>query len=254
MTAVHFDIPDLKTIFRHAAPRIIEGTLIPIALLLVTLRVLGTHGAMFAGIVWVYSAIGFRVVRRRPIPGILLIGAATLTARTAIALLSGSMVVYFLQPSLGTALVATAFLVSVPLNRPLAAKLATDFCPLPDDVRSNAHVRRFFRQISLLWAFAQACNAAITIWLLLSQSLATFVVARMFVSWTVTVTAIIVSALWFRRSMARHGIVVNLPSWRSPAALAVTAAPAPVPVPVAVPVQVAPSATRTSDAGPTVRL
>jgi hypothetical protein len=35
------------------------------------------------------------------------------------------------------------------------------------------------------------------------------------VSWTVTITAIIVSALWFRRSMARHGITVNLPTWRS---------------------------------------
>ena len=98
--------------------------------------------------------------------------------------MSGSVVVYFLQPSLGTVLVATAFLISAAINRPLAGKLASDFCPLPDDVRMNAHVRRFFRQISLLWAFAHACNATITIWLLLSQSVATFVVARVAVSWT----------------------------------------------------------------------
>jgi hypothetical protein len=216
---VHFDIPDLRTIFKHAAPRLIEGTLVPVTLLLVTLRFFGAHGAMFAGLVWVYSAIGVRLVLRRSVPGILFLGAATLTARTVISLLSGSLVVYFLQPSLGTALVATAFLVSVPLNRPLAAKLASDFCPLPDDVHTNTHVRRFFRQISLLWAFAQACNASITIWLLLSQSVATFIVARMAVSWTVTVTAIVVSALWFRKSMARHGIVVNLPTWRRRATL-----------------------------------
>ena len=215
VNAVHFDIPDLRTILRHAAPRIIEGTLVPVVLLLVTLRLLGTHGAMLAGVVWVFCAIGVRVVLRKPIPGILLLGAATLTARTAISILSGSIVVYFLQPSLGTALVATAFLISVPLNKPLAAKLASDFCPLPDDVRANHHVRQFFKQISLLWAFAGACNASITIWLLLSQSVATFVVARVAVSWTVTITAIIVSALWFRRSMARHGITVNLPTWRS---------------------------------------
>jgi hypothetical protein len=215
MSAMHFDIPDLRTILRHAAPRLIEGTLIPIALLMITLRTLGTHGAMVAGLAWVYTALGVRLVLRKPIPGILLLGAATLTARTAIAMLSGSIVVYFLQPSLGTALIASAFLVSVPLNRPLAAKLASDFCPLPDDVRSNAHVRRFFRQISLLWAFAQACNASITIWLLLSQSLSTFIVARFAVSWIVTVTAIVLSALWFRRSMARHGITVALPRWRT---------------------------------------
>jgi len=215
VTRVHFEIPDLRTILRHAAPRLIEGTLIPIALLMITLRVLGTQGAMLAGLVWVYCAIGVRLVLRRPIPGILLLGAATLTARTVIALVSGSIVVYFLQPSLGTVLVATAFLVSVPLNRPLAGKLASDFCPLPDDMRTNAHVRRFFRQISLLWAFAHACNASITIWLLLHQSVATFVVARVVVSWSVTITAITLSALWFRRSMARHGIAVSLPRWRS---------------------------------------
>ena len=177
VSAVHFDIPDLRTILRHAAPRIIEGTLVPVVLLLVTLRLLGTHGAMLAGVVWVLSAIGARLVLRKPVPGILLLGAATLTARTAISILSGSIVVYFLQPSLGTALVATAFLISVPLNRPLAAKLATDFCPLPDDVHANHHVRQFFKQISLLWAFTGACNASITIWLLLSQSVATFVVS-----------------------------------------------------------------------------
>jgi hypothetical protein len=81
-------------------------------------------------------------------------------------------------------------------------------------VYANAHVRTFFRQISLLWAFAQTCNATITIWLLLTQSVGTFVVTRMVVSWTVTIASIAVSTLWFRRSMARHGILVRLPSWR----------------------------------------
>jgi hypothetical protein len=220
---MHFDIPDIRTIVRHAAPRLIEGTVIPLALLMITLRTVGTHGAMLAGVVWVYAALGVRVVLRRPIPGILLLGAATLTARTIIALLSGSIVVYFLQPSLGTVLVATAFLVSVPLNRPLAAKLATDFCPLPDDMRANAHVRRFFRQISLLWAFTQACNATITIWLLLTQSMSTFVVGRVAVSWIMMITAITASTLWFRRSMAHHGITVALPRWRSTPRAAVPA-------------------------------
>jgi hypothetical protein len=211
---VHLEIPDLRTIARHVVPRIVEGTLVPVALLLVTLRVLGPSGAMVAGLVWVYSAIGVRLVLRRRVPGILFLGAATLTARTAISLASGSTIVYFLQPSLGTALVAAAFLLSVPLGRPLAGKLAADFCPLPDDVYANEHVHTFFRRISLLWAFAQGSNAVITIWLLLTQSIATFLVARVAVSWTVTITAIVVSTLWFRRSMARNGIQVRLPALR----------------------------------------
>ncbi|MCL6516491.1 DUF3159 domain-containing protein [Alicyclobacillus sp.] len=147
-------------------------------------------------------------------PRILFLGAATITARTAISLVSGSTFVYFLQPSLGTALVASAFLLSVPLGNPLAGRLASDFCPLPDEVVRNEHVRLFFRRISLLWAFAYAANAALTIWLLLTQSIATFVVARVALSWTLTITAVVVSALWFRRTMARHGIHVRLPSLR----------------------------------------
>ncbi len=214
MTSVHMEIPDLRTVLRHATPRFIEGTVIPLVLFLVGLRVVGVWGAMTAGLAWVYAAIAVRLVRRRAIPGILLIGALTLTARTVISLAAHSVVVYFLQPSLATMLVAGAFLLSVPLDRPLAGRLAHDFCPLPDEMHTNQHVRRFFRRVSLLWAFAQTCNAAITIWLLFSQSLGTFVVLRSVVSASVTIAAIVASTLWFKRSMARHGIIVKLPGWR----------------------------------------
>jgi hypothetical protein len=169
---------------------------------------------MVAGLVWVYTAIVARLVLRRRVPGLLVLGAVTLTARTIIATLAHSAVVYFLQPSLATMLVAGAFLLSVPLDRPLAHRLASDFCPLPVEMHSNAHVRTFFRQISLLWAFAQTANAGITIWLLFSQSLGTFVVLKSVVSTTVTVTAIIASTLWFKTSMRRNGITVQLPRWR----------------------------------------
>jgi hypothetical protein len=145
---------------------------------------------------------------------VLLIGTATLTARTILAAVSGSTFVYFLQPTLGTAAVAAAFLLSVPLNKPLAGRLADDFCPIPADVRANTHVRHFFRQISLLWAFTQALNVAVTLWLLFTQSVGTYVVAKTALSSTLTVSAIIVSTLWFRRSMARHGIVVTFASLR----------------------------------------
>ncbi len=133
--------------------------------------------------------------------------------------MADSVVVYFLQPSLATMLVAGAFLLSVPLDRPLAGRLAADFCPLSTEMHANTHVRRFFRQISLLWAFVQAANAGITVWLLFSQSLSTFVLLRTVASASVTIVAIVGSALWFKRSMARNGIVVHLPGWRRPAAV-----------------------------------
>ncbi len=214
MTSVHMEIPDLRTVLRHAVPRFVEGTVVPLALFLLGIRLLGVGAAMAAGMVWVYTAIAARLVMRRRVPGILLIGALTITARTVVALASHSVVVYFLQPSLATMLIAGAFLFSVPLDRPLAGRLANDFCPLPTEMHTNAHVRRFFRHISLLWAFAQTANAGLTIWLLFSQSLGTFVVLRSVVSCGVTVSAVVASVWWFKTSMARHGIVVQLPRLR----------------------------------------
>jgi hypothetical protein len=214
MHAAHFEIPSLRDLARHAVPRVLEGTVVPLVLFLVMLRFLGVWGAMAAGLAWGYGLIGLRLLLRRRVPGVLVIGTATLTARTLLAAISGSTFVYFLQPTLGTAAIAAAFLLSVPLGRPLAGRLADDFCPIPADFRTNTHVRRFFRQISLLWAFTQAMNVGVTLWLLFTQSLATYVVAKTATSATLTVSAIIVSTLWFRRSMARNGILVTVGSAR----------------------------------------
>ena len=121
MSEVKVELPDLRTVARHAAPRIVEGTVVPLVIFAVGLRLVGVWGSMIVGLAWVYGAVLTRLVRRRPVPGVLLIGAASLTARTLIALWSHSVVVYFLQPSLGTMLVAGAFLVCV--GRALLAAL-----------------------------------------------------------------------------------------------------------------------------------
>jgi hypothetical protein len=209
MPRVQLELPDLRSMARRASLRVLEGVLVPLAIFLVGLRLVGVWGAMLVGLLWVYGLIGVRLCMRRPVPGILLLGAVTLTTRTIIAVAAHSVVVYFLQPSLGTALIAGAFLLSVAFDRPLAGRLAIDFCPLSPEFRANEHVRRFFREISLLWAFAQAANAAITIWLLFSQSVGTFVVLRSVVSLSVTTTAIVASTLWFRRTMVRNDIAVT---------------------------------------------
>lgn len=218
--SVHFEIPKLRTLARHAIPNVIEGTVIPVGVFLLTLRFLGVWGAVAAGLVWAYGNIARRVVTRRRVPGILVLGALTLTARSLLAASTGSTFIYFLQPTLGTALVAFAFLLSVPLGRPLAQRLAADFCPIPADVLADHRVRRFFLRISLLWAFTQFANAGITIWLLVSQSVGTYVVAKTFLSMSLTGGAIAVSAFYFHRSMTRHGILQRRGGETVPAASA----------------------------------
>jgi uncharacterized membrane protein len=133
------------------------------------------------------------------VPGILVLGIIGLTARTALALVTGSAFLYFLQPTLGTGLVATVFIGSVVLGRPLAQRLAADFVPLPESLLAHDGVRRFFRRISLLWAGVFLANAGISLWLLVSQSLSTFLWTRTLVSIALTAGAVAISTFAFRR-------------------------------------------------------
>jgi len=207
MPNVHFEIPRLSVLARHALPNVIEGTLIPVGLFLLMLQLLGVWGAMLVGLGWSYTAVARRLLSGRRVPGIMILSAVTLTARSLLAISTGSVFIYFLQPTLGTALVAGAFLVSVPLGRPLAQRLAADFCPIPAHVMANSHVRQFFLRISLLWAVTGFLNAAVALWLQVSQSVGTFVLTKSIVSAMLTCTAICVSTVWFKRSMTRHGVM-----------------------------------------------
>ncbi len=202
-----FEIPRLRTLARHALPKLLETTVIPVVLFAGVLHLFGLWGAIVAGLGWSYAAILRRVVTRQRIPGLLLIGTVTLTARSVLAFATGSSVLYFLQPTLGTALVACAFLLSVALGRPLAQRIAADFCPIPQHVMADAHVRRCFLGISLLWAVTCLVNASVSVWLQFTQSVGTFVVTKSLTQAALTVVAVAISVFWFKRTVARPVLI-----------------------------------------------
>ena len=120
------ELPQLRTMARHALPHLFEATLIPLALFYVALWYSGVWVALFAALSWSYLAIVRRILIGQRIPGLLVLGAVGLTVRTVVAMASGSVFVYFLQPSLTTVAVGGAFLLSVPAGRPLAQRLSAD--------------------------------------------------------------------------------------------------------------------------------
>jgi hypothetical protein len=202
-----FELPRIRAVARHALPRVVEATLIPLALFYAAMWLLGLWGALGASLLWSYTAVGRRLVRRKPVPGVLVMGAAATTVRTAIALASGSVFVYFLQPTLSTLVVGAAFLISVPAGKPLAQKLVADFCPMPEALANHPRVQAFFTRITLLWAFVQVVNATITMWLLMSQSVSVYLMAKTLVSWALSLGTVAACAVWFVRSMRRHGLL-----------------------------------------------
>ncbi len=201
----HFELPRSRDVFRRAAPQIVEAILVPLGLFYAALSVLGPKGAICTALAWNFVALLRRLWRRERLPGVLLLGTVGLTARSVVALVSSSsLFVYFLQPSLGTALLGGAFLLSVPLGCPLAEKLAHDFVPLPPSFFKRPKVRQLFVRISLLWALVSLTNAAGTLALLLNVPIATFLAAKTGLSWALTVGGIVLSSWWFRRGLRRN--------------------------------------------------
>jgi hypothetical protein len=203
-TSTSFTLPHWRDFVSHALPTIVEGTLVPVALFWVALQLTGPWVALLVGLTWVYGTIARRLLCRQRVPGVFVLAAVTATARTLIAFGTHSLVLYFLQPSLGTALVSLAFLGSVFARRPLAARLAHDFCPLPDGWTDKTWVHEFFLRISLLWAFVLLANATISAWLAVSQSIGVVVVARPLSAGVLTVSAIGASVWHFTRTVRRH--------------------------------------------------
>lgn len=198
-------IPDLRHTARHALPSLIEGKLIPVLLFVGLLQVAGTLWALLVSLAWSLGVVSVRAVGRRRITGIVILSTVTLAARTIAALLTGSMAVYFLQPTITTVVVGCAFLISVPLGRPLAERLAFDVLPFDDDTRRHPLVRTFFRRMSLVWAMTSLMNATITIWLLLTQSTTVFVLVKSMLGPATAIVTIGPMLLWLRVRVARSG-------------------------------------------------
>lgn len=209
------ELPAVRGLLRHAGWHLVEAVAIPMATFYLLLTVAGLTAALVVALVWTYGSIIRRLVVGERIPAILVLGTLLFTVRCVIAFMTNSVFLYFLQPTLGTYLVAALFLLSVPLGKPLAERLAHDFCPLPDDLMRRVAMRRYFLRLSLMWALVYTVNASATLFLLLTQSTGTFMLLKSF-SPVLTGSAILVSYLWFRRSMRTENVVLRWGSLIAP--------------------------------------
>lgn len=198
-----FELPRIPALLLHALPRFVEGVIAPVVVFYVALVLLGLTGALVAAVAWVYGGIVYRYVRGHPVSGMLLLAAIGVTVRAGLSAATGSAVVYFLQPTLGTLCVSMAFLASVPLGKPLAMKLAKDMAPIPDAFYKHDRVRRFFLRISLLWSAVLMANVGVSLWMLFSQSISMYLWIRTGVVAGLGAAGIAASVWGFKR-VVRH--------------------------------------------------
>lgn len=204
-------LPILGAVLRRSFPRLLEASLIPSLLFYLGLVLINAGAAMIAVICWSYGAVVRRLVNRQAIPAVLLLAIAGLTVRTALALLSGSEVIYFLQPIATTVVVAALFMGSLLVGRPLVARLAGDFCPLSPDVLTRPAVARLFTGLTVLWAGVYVASAVMTLTLLTTMPLAAFVATKTVVSLVITGAAVFVTVSCSLRTARREGLVFGRP-------------------------------------------
>lgn len=193
---------------RRAAPHLIEGTLLPLGLFYLTMWLLGIWGAIAVSLTWSWGIVAIRLATHRRVPGLVLVGALALSARSLVSYLAASEFIYFLQPTLATVVLAAAFLFSAPSGRPLAERLAHDFLPMPGWFASHPVIRRFFIRITVLWGAVQLASAGLSLWLLVSQPVPVYLITKTAASTVIMGAAVWVCTLWFRRLVERHGLSV----------------------------------------------
>ena len=214
--------PSLGAVIRRVAMSLLIACAIPAALFYACFRIDGVWTAIFVALGWSYGAIAWRAATRRRPSGLLYLSALVMTGRTLIALLTDSTFVYFLQPIVTDGVFAAVFLFSLLNARPMVARLAGDFYPMDDELSVRPRIQRLFWYLTLMWGVLCAGKATMTLWLLLSQSLSTFVLVK-----SVSVLAInglaVVATIALAAAVGRkEGLLGH--------------APEPVPEPVLVPV------------------
>ncbi len=199
-------IPGPRAVLRHSLPNVIVGKVIPLVVFVGFLRLVGTTGALIAALGWSLAVVVQRRWTGQAVPGLVLLSTIGLAAKTVLALATGSLVVYFLQPTISTAFVGVAFLVSVFMGKPLAERLANDFCPFDPETADHPMLGLFFSRLSLLWSITSLLNAGLTLWLLLTQSVTTFLIIKSFMGPTFTAATLGLAAVWFRFHTKKAGV------------------------------------------------
>ena len=96
--------------------------------------------------------------------------------QSVIGLASNSTTVYLAQPVLVAAAWGLAFLVSIPLGRPLAGALATAWYPFPRWLKESSDFKRVYGIQSVVWGAYFLARSALRLVLLLEGSIESFFV------------------------------------------------------------------------------
>ncbi|MDF1603277.1 VC0807 family protein [Nocardioides sp. YIM 152315] len=199
--------PRLGAVARRAGLNLTIGCVVPATVFYAVFHVAGVWTAIVATLGWSYGTLAWRALSGRRTPGLLVLTTAVLTGRTALALLTDSAFLYFLQPIIVDAVIGSVFLLSLRTGRPLVARLAGDFYPVDDELAARPRIRALFRGLTLLWAALWLTKGTFGIWLLLTQPLDVFIPVKAVVVLAVNAGAMVTTIAAAAYVGRREGLV-----------------------------------------------
>jgi hypothetical protein len=209
------EINGLRSTVIRAGRLLLEAVVVPTVLLAILLHVIGTTRSILVAVGWCACAIGLRWIVDRRLPGTLLLGSAALVVKATIALASGSILVYLLQPVLGSVVMAMLFLGSAAFGRPITMRLCRDFVHVPAHILDKRGVRRMFTEVAVIWGFSRLVDVALNLGFL-HRGVDAGLWARGLISPLLTVLAVAVCTAWGWRSLRRNGIRLKLSAGPAP--------------------------------------
>ena len=167
--------PTFRGILRTGLPGFLREGFLPVGAFYVGLQL----GGLAAGIVASTAlSVAIYVFERRAGRDALLVRLTLgfVLVQAVVGLVSHSTTVYLAQPVLLTAAWGLAFVLSVPLGRPLAGALACAWYPFPHWLRESPEFKRVFGIESLVWGGYFLARSALRLAMLLQGSLEGFLV------------------------------------------------------------------------------
>jgi intracellular septation protein A len=183
--------PELTAILRRLAVSLSVACVAPAVLFYLTLVAFDVSAAVLVALAWSYAAIGWRWATKRAPSGLLALLVSAMTVRTAVTLMSGNTFIYFFQPVVSDIVIAALFLLSLATATPIVARLAGDFYPMTVAIAARPRIRRLFWRLTLMWGLMVLAKGVVSLYLLESQPLVTFVLIKNISMISMTLLAVV---------------------------------------------------------------
>jgi hypothetical protein len=209
--------PTLSGILRAGGPGFLREGFLPLGAFYVGLKLEGLAAGIAAAAV--VSVLIYLYERRAGRDGLLVrISLGFIAVQSVVGLAADSTTVYLAQPVLIAAVWGLAFLISIPIGRPLAGALACAWYPFPRWFRQTDEYKRVFGVESAVWGAYFLGRSGLRLAALLNGSLENFLL----VSFLTGTPAMLLLLVWSIRYSIRNldaspdGAATNLPKTLAP--------------------------------------